>query len=253
MHGWLPIVAFVAGLAAARAADPRPLWEQAVQAKGGRDRLRGVHSLAIYMKPAEVNLAGPPANWLCVFPNRYFEFDGRGSGRYPFVASNGVGLADSPRAIVVDGTADRVAMDANGAPRTVWHLTSMERDRIILNQIVFLLESAWLQPELVDAKRNVLTVQAGGRRFRISLNRANLPERVLSLPVSGEKHRSGYDYHLGLYRDFQGVMLPARVAWIRGAVQWTWDVDYEIDARYNPKLFERMPNLADGPEPWRLR
>ena len=31
------------------------------------------------------------------------------------------------------------------------------------------------------------------------------------------------------------------------------NVDYEIDAKYNPKLFERMPDLGNGPEPWRQR
>lgn len=254
MNHWLPIAAVVAGFAAAHAADPRPVWEQAVKAKGGRERLRSVHSLAIYMKPADVNLAGPPANWLCVFPNRYFEFDGRGSGWYPFVGSNGIaGMADSPRAIVVDATADRIAMDANGTPRTAWHLTSLEHDRLALNQLVFLLESAWLQPQPIEVRHNVLVVQADGRTYKLFLNSANLPERVLSLPMRSEKPKIGYDYRLQRYREFQGVLLPARVASISGVRESTWDVDYEIDAKYNPKLFERMPNLADGPEPWRLR
>jgi hypothetical protein len=55
------------------------------------------------------------------------------------------------------------------------------------------------------------------------------------------------------YRDFQGLQLPARVVRIEGIREAVWDVDYEIDAKYNPKLFERMPDLANGPEPWRMR
>jgi hypothetical protein len=239
MMNWLPIAAFVAGFAAAQAADPQEVWEQAVKAKGGHERLRGVHSLAIFMKPAEVNLAGPPTNWLCVFPDRYFEFDGAGRS--------------SARAIVVDGTADRVAEDATGTPRNARHLTSYERDRLVLNQVVFLLESAWLQPQPVEVRHNVLVVQAAGRTYKLFLDSASLPERVLSLPVPGEKHKVKFDYRLQHYRDFQGVMLPARVAAISGVHQSTWDVDYEIDAKYNPKMFERMPDLANGPEPWRMR
>ncbi len=72
-------------------------------AKGGRERLHGVHSLAIYHEAAEVIWADPPTTWLCVFPDRYFEFEAA-EGR-------------SQRAIVVDGTADRAAMDATGIPR----------------------------------------------------------------------------------------------------------------------------------------
>ncbi|HTT60950.1 MAG TPA: hypothetical protein VMG35_03885 [Bryobacteraceae bacterium] len=252
MPGWRCIAALIAGLTAVHAADPREIWDQAVKAKGGRERLHAVHSLAIYMKPAQTNLPGPPANWLCVFPDRYFEYDGQGNGEYPYLASNGVGLADCPRIIVVDGPSRRVAMDANGTPRVAWHLTSLEHDRMTLNQIVFLLESAWLQPRIVETKRNTVTVEAGGTTFRIYLDRSYLPERVLSLRAPGEKHYRAYDYRLQHYRDFQGVMLPVRVTRINGVVQWTWDVDYEVDAKYNPKLFARMPNLADGPEPWRL-
>lgn len=240
LNRWFPTTALVAGLAAAQAADPGAVWEQAVQAKGGRDRLHRVHSLAVYMKPAEVNLRGLATNWLFVYPDRYFEFDGAGAG-------------GSQRAIVVDGTADRAAIDATGIPRTARHLGPVEHDRLALNQVLFLLESAWLQPQPVEVRHNVLVVQAAGRTYKLSLNSANLPERIWSPPIHGQKPKIQYEYRLQRYRDFQGVMLPARVASIDGIHEATWDVDYEIDAKYNPKLFERMPDLANGPEPWRMR
>ena len=224
---------------AAHAAEPQEVWEQAVKAKGGRDRLRSVHSLAVYMKPAEVNLAGPPTNWLCVFPDRYFEFEARSIG--------------SQHAMVVDGAAGRVAMDATGIPRNARPLPAAEHDRLALNQVVFLLESAWLQPRPVAVRRNVLTVEAAGRTYELFLDSASLPERIVSPPVPGQKPKIQYEYKLQRYRDFQGVMLPARIVRITRLQEGTWDVDYEIDAKYNPKLFERMPNLADGPEPWRIR
>ena len=238
MQHWIPIAAVLAGFAA-HAADPREVWEQAIKAKGGRDRLHSVHSLAIYMKPAEVQLPGPPTTWLCVFPDRYFEFEGRAAG--------------SQHAMVVDRTADRVALDATGEPRNARRLMPAEQDRLALNQLVFLLESAWLQPQPVEARHNMLVVEAAGRTYRLSLNSASLPERIVSPPIPGQKPKIQYEYKLQRYRDFQGVMLPARVSAIGGMRESTWDVDYEIDGKYNPKLFERMPNLADGPEPWRLR
>lgn len=248
------MLALLAALTSARAADPAEIWEQAVKAKGGRDRLHRVQSLAVYMKPAAVNFRGPVTNWLCVFPDRYFEFDGQGSGAYPFVGPGGMaGVADSPRALVVDASADRVAMDASGTPRASWHLTPLERERTVLNQIVFLLDSAWLKPQPLELRRNVLIVQAAGGTYKLFLDRANLPERVLSLPVPGRKPKVQYDYRLQRYQDFQGVQLPARVTSVSGVRESVWDVDYEVNAKYNPKLFERVPNLADGPEPWRLR
>ena len=239
------VAVLAAAWPAAHAADPRELWDAAVKAKGGRDRLHAVRSLAVYMKPAPVNLAGPLATWLCVFPDRYFEYDGRGSGEYPYLSKTGGGMAGNPRAIVVDGAAGRVAMDANGTPRAAWPITGMERTRLTTNQLIFLLESAWLQPHLQSVKGRTLTVDADGIAYRISLNSAGLPERV--------KSRDGGDYRLERYREVQGIQLPARIAWASGLRQWTWDVDYDLDAPYNPAFFTRMPDLANGPEPWRQR
>jgi hypothetical protein len=233
------IAALAAALSAAQSADPQEAWDQAVKAKGGRDRLHSVHSLAMYMKSAQVNTPGPPANWLCVFPDRYFEYRGAGRG--------------VQRAIAVDETADRTASDITGMPRGARHLSASEHDQLILNQIVYILESSWLHPKPVELRRNVLTVEAAGRRYKLFLNEAGLPERVLYVPARSEKHADHYDYRLQRYRDFEGVMLPLRVSLVGRTIQWSWDVDYEVDAKYNPKLFERMPDLANGPEPWRMR
>ena len=154
---WLWNAMLLAVCTAADAADPQAVWEQAIQAKGGRERLHRVASLAIYMKPAEVMLAGPPANWLCVFPDRYFEWEGH---------------KGMERSIIVNAAAGRVAMDATGHPRTTWNLSAFEHDRLTLNQILYLLETAWLKPEPLTVrpahlrKYNILTVRCRRAYFR---------------------------------------------------------------------------------------
>lgn len=228
----------MASAIAAYGADPQQVWEQAIQAKGGRDRLHHVQSLAVYMKAAQVMLAGPPTTMLCVFPSRYFEYQGDG-------------FATHAMAIVVDGTANRVGTDVTGHLRSTRMLSPAERDRLIFNQLLFLLESNWLQPQLLEAKRNEVTVRAGDREFQISLDKANFPERIVSKAMPGEGKL--YDYRLQHYREYAGIWLPVRVTSTMRTREWVWDADYEVDAKYNPKMFEREPNLADGPEPWRRR
>ena len=146
--------------------------------------------------------------------------------------------------VVVNGGADRTASDAIGMRRSTRRVSQYERDRLATNQILFLLESAWLQPKPVEVRHNVLVVEAAGCSFKISLDKTGLPERVQSKP---------FDYHLQHYRDVNGVMLPTRIASSAGMRESIWDADYEVDAKFNPKLFERVPDLAAGPEPWRQK
>ncbi len=210
-----------------------------MKAKGGRERLHNVHSLAVYLKPAPVNFAGSPTNWLCVFPDRYFEFEGASPGM-------------TQRAIVVDGRADRAAMDATGVPRGAHRLSRYEHDRLILNQLLFLLESAWMRPELLEIRKNVLTVEAAGSGYQLYLDHDSLPERIVSRKGAGHEE-THYDYRLKQYRSYDGLMLPARIESVGRTRESIWDADYEVDAKYNPKLFERIPELSNGPEPWRMR
>ena len=78
-------------------------------------------------------------------------------------------------------------MDVTGIPRHARHLTPSEHDQLTVNQIVFLLESAWLQPQPVEARHNVLVVEAAGRTYKLFLDKASLPERVISPPMPGRK------------------------------------------------------------------
>src|ERR1700691_601760 len=118
---WLWNAMLLAVCTGAHAADPRAVWEQAVQAKGGRERLRKVQTLAIFMKPAQVVLAVARANWHYIFPDRYVEWEGRKGVQH---------------SIVVDGTAGRIVVDANGHVRAAWSVIAVERERIPLNQVV---------------------------------------------------------------------------------------------------------------------
>lgn len=221
------------------AADPGELWAEALQAKGGRERLAQVHSLAVYLRPAPVNLQGPPSNLLLALPGRYFEYVGGSSG--------------NRHAMIVNLASGHAARDENGLPPSAWQPTARDRDRFTIFQVLYLLRTVSLEPRPVAAKGRDLTVQAGDRTFRLSLNRAGLVQRLQVVKLPGIKHQEQYDYHLDRYREWQQIMLPQRVTWLDGLREWIWDADYDVNETYNPKFFDRMPDLADGPEPWRRR
>lgn len=57
-------------------------------------------------------------------------------------------------------------------------------------------------------------------------------------------------YDLSGYREIDGIKLPSLIV-EDGAIKK--QVRYEINPQYDPQVFERPPNLAAGPQQWRLK
>jgi len=122
-------------------------------------------------------------------------------------------------------------------PRNARHVSSSERDQLVLNQLVFLLESACCSRS-VEARHMSWRCRRRAHYKLFSIS-ASLPSGSYRFP-SLAKNTQTLRLPTAALPRVPGVMLPG--ASRRSApARITWDVDYEIDAKYNPKLFERMP------------
>lgn len=232
------------------------VWERAIVAKGGRDRLLRVENLLLSTHQAAIRRAHRTEQ-LLVFPNRIWLWhDHRPPGT------------------------DYVTEMLNPEEKICWQVRAKtEPDSTCpisseylfdAAQLAYLLESRWVQPrpvrtwhaELKQGGGNVplgiLLLRPELRQRQVDVVRAvwkswtvdyyldvhsHLPLRVL---IAVEPPGAG-DYRFSDYQAVDGVWMPTHES--RGGA-WE-DVLCRPNVVYDEELFHRKPRLEEGPEAWK--
>ena len=220
-------------------AEAERLWELAVAAKGGRERLHSVESLLVTRGSRKHPLID-----LYAFPGKYWRWD------------------ESPEPL-------GLAVQMMNAERRDAYLTYPNDPKsprklgdeflracqffVTEAQLYFLLETRWFRPVPVEAfegeargrRADVVRVVVGDRQADYFLDRkTHLPLKV-AYPTSA-KHRY---FQAKDYVDVGGLMLPSKVSYGGGYSDYSYAVNPEYDAR----LFERPPTVEAGRDAWRPR
>ncbi|HWP43590.1 MAG TPA: hypothetical protein VNO14_10170 [Blastocatellia bacterium] len=221
----------------------KQLWEMAIAAKGGRERLYAVESIAI----TETLGNKKPSVELCVFPDKYWYWEDYRPGK--------LGLA-----IIVNNFEQNVGYfvvghqpnDSGKRP-----LDPEERSYFMKPQLLYLLETRWLKPELLRAykgklgSRNVDIVEIKVDQFRIGVfldKTSHLPVRINFLNDTGDKVFQWYG--LSDYREVNGILVPHAISYDGGR---SIPLTIEVNVAYDPAAFEQPPRVADGPDQWRAK
>jgi hypothetical protein len=238
------------GLARERTqAHAQQLWEQAIAAKGGRERLRRITSLYI---AAELG-GGFRKYMFSIFPNYRFEYSN-------WAARERTDLT------ICNEKLDRCWWQLNGdsaKPRKT------NEDDIYLNllpQFIFLMESSDLRPIPVRSRKgwngldrmDIVEADANGWRLDYYLNsKTHLPIKVVlpNGPVSHAKGEMNQEVSLSDYTEVDGLMLPRSVkyAFTTNPVKRSDRLTFEINPAYDPQIFEQSPTQKLGPEDWRSK
>lgn len=224
-------------------ARARELWELAIEAKGGREKLYQVWSLA------RSDDEGASVDFM-VFPDRFFRWADTRPSKLGLIVEMFNFERNFGYTIFGDNPPDVRRKD---------HLNSAARSRLREPQLYYLLETKWFKPELLNAYRDkingkpvdVVEVRVSGFgnpfRYKVFLDeKAHLPVRIGIL--SDERNGEMFDWvDLGDYRDNAGIKVPTAIG---GQGAWN-KVLLEINPDYNPQVFEREPDTKAGPFQWR--
>jgi hypothetical protein len=229
------------------------LWEMAVEAKGGRERLNQIDNLAIIYGGVT----------FLVFPDKYFDwFDMRPSefGLSTTILNfeSGFGFETYPH------NKRKVFSDVKNVPG----FTCMA-NRFLEEQIRHLLETKWLHPKPIRAStatvrgksvdRVDVLVDWCGDPSRKVMRYAVFLDRETHLPVRiGMVYYPNKDdlLHWTDFRNYQeigGIKVATQTSYgnpSHGQQKWN-NVRLEINAEYDPKVFDREPDLNAGPFQWR--
>jgi hypothetical protein len=233
------------------------LWELAIAAKGGRERLHSVSNILVsYQGKGRIVQ-------LFVFPDKYWYWaDDR-----PAIQS-----VNSEMSNLATGQS-YLAQSVYGGKPGEQTLSKAENSGPDLRraQLMYLLETAWLKPDperyedsTLDGRPvDVIFLRAGDQKVSFALDKkTHLPLAFTSYSWMKEvKYPNGrgipagevsMTYEMLDYASIDGIMLPRRITLYSDSksVSW-WMQEYKINVDYSPKVFERPPSIEDGPDGWK--
>jgi hypothetical protein len=225
--------------------DSASLWEQAIKAKGGRQRLYAVRNiLESYDDKTNVGLF--------VFPSRLWRWtDDRPTWLGVYVEM-----------INLDHDLSYFVEKDSGSPTNKGKYSALGRGRqpLIDAQLYYVLETEWIKPlpvrvyagRIGNHPVDVVQTEVDGRRVDFRLDR----QSHLPLEVAFPSHDTeGMNYGRGTYyatfsdyADVNGIQMPRKVGHM-AKPEIPLSVRFNVD--YDPDIFERPPRLKDGSDAWR--
>lgn len=246
------------------------LWEQTICAKGGREKLHAVRSLVVssrskYLEGPE-DIRGDHTESLFVLPDKLWQWVDSRPGAFglnisvlDFARPIGWELSDRWRS-ALRITTKPDAPPNPGSPAYIPNADSQFRfikQRFLEEQLIYLMETKFLKPTLVGARRLKLgsreldVIEGSLERERVEFYldpKSHLPLRIAFIT----RLESGRDYvdviRLSDYEDVDGIQMPQRVSWGTDEDNRT---SYRINVDYDPAIFERPPRIDMGLEAWK--
>jgi hypothetical protein len=231
--------------------EARHLWEQAIAAKGGRERLRAVRNMVVsthgeyttsLLKRNQVR-----REELLVFPNKYWFLDDYGQDVFGLRITM-YNYDTNVKYIISEG-------EPHHAPEPI---TEMQRNKALRNgQLSFLLESQWLKPILVKASTGIIGLHpvdivqttVGDERVDFAFDqKTHLPIRVSYYNVvRGKTYINVQSF--SDYTEVNGIKVPLTIVYYDGS---KYKASFQFNVEYNDDIFVKPPSISAGPEAWKM-
>ena len=232
--------------------EARRLWEQAITAKGGRQRLYEVRNLEVsaraQFKKDLFHSGELRFEDFYVFPSKHwFWTDERARGLTPLK----VEWADIERDLAYLTYADDPE-----SPRKLIGITPFDKSFFLKAQLLYLMETQWFKPTPVRARterigsRKLDVVETSVERDRVDFyfdKTTHLPVRVVTHYASKNETSLTRTYVLAEYREVNGIQMPHAV----NAEGLKQRMSYQINVPHNKELFECPPTIEGGPDAWK--
>lgn len=225
------------------------IWEQVIAAKGGRENLYQVESFA-RLDTTE----GKKSSDLYVFPNRFFRYAATAHPEFEAI-------------VQMFNFEKKIGYTVWGAftpPRVDKKDPIDEKLRSYFRSVfVYLLETKWLKAQPLRPIKGKIGQQEvsgvevflpgfyptdRGTIYSVYLDaNTHLPIRFVDRMVAFDAVSDPVDYRN--YKSIKGIMMQTEVNSGNG---WS-SCPVEINPDYDPKVFERVPDMNAGPYQWRKK
>lgn len=227
------------------------LWEQAITAKGGRERLYAVENMVVSSRlQGRKNLIQKvefPTEEFYVFPNKLWRWsDGRGT-----VFRLAIEMFNIERNI------GYLLYPDDPVPLRKTEIAPREREFIFYAQLLYLMETKWQKPRLLAThterigfkKYDVVETVVEGEQIDFYLDRkTHLPVRIVDHYVTNmTENEYNIVFNLDDYVPANGIQMPQRVTRI-GLASEVEHVSQQTNVTYDKSIFEHPPSIEAGAE-----
>jgi hypothetical protein len=235
--------------------EAKQLWEEAIAAKGGRERLYSVNNVQVSIRERDWHFFSPAMlreENLYVFPDRYWGwFDER-----PTVLGLHLEMYNLSRhlAYSVGEHGPLIIMTMNGG-----EVTDSGKYALYELQLLCLMETKWVRPVPISVAKDkinghkvdlVQTIVKGypnktrtDQRVAFALDpNSHLPRYVI-IYLDTRDGVVGYPRPLSDYVEFNGIKIPQDVESLHQK--------YQINVEYDERIFEQQPTVEAGPQAWK--
>jgi hypothetical protein len=253
----------------------KELWEKAITAKGGRERLYSICNVVIsskmkYQKLSSQVTDGNHIESLYVLPNKWWQWvDDRPGDFGLFISTydfdSQIGWEISDKFPNVKSFKLSSTLDSGGSSKSKSDYARflVRKEQFVERQIIYLMETKWLQPTVVTSRTENLnfktydviatTLDNLSRKVRVDFyldQKTHLPEQLVFRTWIESVGRDYVEvWTLGDYIDVKGIKLPKKAS--IGSNEKN-ETTYQINVAYDKSIFERPPTLDMGSEAWKL-
>jgi hypothetical protein len=248
--------------------EAEQLWEAVIRAKGGRERLYAVSNLVVSNRTKDIHptkeFPGFHFESLFVLPDKWWFWADERPGlplsvwAYDFGRQVGQETADVLPEVRIYRPAQspgELAIGSPGAKEDIRY--RFVKEQFIEWQIIYLMETKWLQPTVQRAwtarlhrqEVDVVEVSHGRERFEFYVDRkTHLPVQVIlrtRIEDTGRDYVDGYLF--GDYVEVAGIQFPRTV---RAGGERN-ETTYQVNVAYDTGIFGRPSAVEVGPEAWK--
>lgn len=236
------------------------LWEQAIAAKGGRERLYAVENMVVSARfQGHKNLVQKvelPLEEFFVFPNKIWRWND--TRRLGMTGRLAIELFDLDR-----NFGYLLYPDYPNPLRKNSETYAREEQFMFYTQLLYLMETKWQKPNLRSARterigfKKYAVVQTVVSRERVDFyfdRTSHLPVKIVKYYVGDlSEEGSSIKFNLEDYKEVNGIQMPQKVEATGAFMDGTNYVKQQINVAYDKNLFERPPSLEAGAEAWKIK
>ena len=217
--------------------EARQIWEQAIAAKGGRERLQAVLNMVISTQTDHIR-----REEVCVFPDKFWSWD----DYRPSVLGLTVEMYDYGR-----GKSYMVTNGQQNEPPAITK-DSLGRKSLIINQLDYLLETQWLKPTPISStsaqigshKVDVVQTTVENQRVDFAF------DQKTHLLVNVKYYDIPREHTFWEYDEIDGLKMPTAVQYSGGP---KYKAAIKLNVDYDQSIFLKPPAIRAGPLVWKLK